>query len=43
MHDVVLRAVDRGGPVGVEFDPPAVPVHADIMVELAQEHAVRYR
>src|ERR1700734_855682 len=34
--------VSRGGAVGVQDEPPAAAVDADVVVELAQQHAVAH-
>src|SRR5580693_1577730 len=40
VKDLALRAVGGGGAVGVEHEPPAAAVDADVVVELAEQHAV---
>src|SRR5262249_24522738 len=38
-----LRPVSRSRAVGMQDEPPAQPVNTDIVVELAQKYATRYR
>ena len=40
MEHLPVGAVCRGGAVGVQDEPPALPVDADVVVELAQQDAV---
>src|ERR1700733_9032026 len=42
VQDLALGPVSRRGPVGVQDEPPAAAVDADVVVELAQQHALAH-
>ena len=40
VQDLPFRPVCGGGPVGVQHEIPSPPVNANVVMELAQEHAI---
>src|SRR3984885_10210906 len=42
VQDLPFGSVGRGGAVGVQDEPPAAAVDADVVVELAQQHALTH-